>query len=398
MGERIDTTVAVIGGGPAGASAAIALARRGIETLLIERSDGRGNAIGETLAPSANPLLHRLGLYEALAASNARPSYGNRSSWGGPLLPTPDLRLPTDSMAERDFLRDPHGHGWHLDRPALNATLLALATTAGARVWREERVISCARRASDGAWSLGVATPGETWTVTAAMLVDASGRTSLVSRALGMRRRVFDGQVAALTTLSPRAGATAFADTTTLIEATAAGWWYSAPLPNGSLVVAWFSDPDLLARDGAWRPAGWSALLRASAVTWERVAGHGFQLPARIRVLAAGSSMLSRPAAAGWIAAGDAAAAFDPLSSHGVGSALATGAQAADAVVATLAGDEAAFARYTDRILADYAHYLWLRQLYYADEQRWPEASFWQRRHAGFGSMNRAPAQMTASP
>ena len=57
-------TVAVIGGGPAGASAALTLARHGIPALLLEQSDGSGNPDGECLAPTANPLLHRLGLYE----------------------------------------------------------------------------------------------------------------------------------------------------------------------------------------------------------------------------------------------------------------------------------------------------------------------------------------------
>ena len=397
MSGEDDVAVVVIGGGPAGVSAATALVRRGIDALLLERSDGRGNAIGETLAPSVNPLLRRLGLFGALSASHARPSFGNRSSWGSPILPphdsyltTHDSRLPSQPLAERDFLRDPHGHGWHLDRPAFNAALLGCATARGVRVWRGARVISCPRRAADGGWRLGVTTRDGTRTVTAAMLLDASGRTSLVSRALGMRRRVFDRQVAAVGTLSPRPHVP-IADTATLVEAAERGWWYSAPLPDGTLVVAWFSDPDLLAGDGAWRPDGWSTLLQSSAVTWERVAGHGCRLPASIRVVAAGSSLLPQPAGAAWIAAGDAAAAFDPLSSQGIGSALAAGAQAAEAVVATLAGDEAAFARYTDRMRADFAHYLWLRHAYYADEQRWPEAPFWRRRQRVPSSSARDP-------
>lgn len=361
-------TVVVVGGGPAGASTALELVRHGIDTLLLERSDGTGNPIGETLAPSANPLLHRLGLHDLLAATGALPSPGIRSSWG------------SDVLEERDFLRDPDGHGWHLDRPAFNAALLDAADKAGARVWRNAAVTSGEREASGASWRVTISTPIGVQTVCAAYLVDATGRASFVSRRQGVRRRVFDGQVAAVVILGQRQDASAPGDATTLIEAAESGWWYAAPLPDARQVVAWFTDPDLLARAAAWRAPCWWDQLRRSGATWQRVAGSGFAMPGRVQILAAGSSLLPRPAGDGWIAAGDAAAAFDPLSSHGIGSALAGGRAAARAVLSALASDDGAFSRYTDYVLADYARYLWLRHSYYAAEQRWPDAPFWVRR------------------
>ena len=104
-------------------------------------------------------------------------------------------------------------------------------------------------------------------------------------------------------------------------------------------------------------------------------------MPQRIDTFAARSSLLTKPTGDGWIAAGDAAAAYDPLSSHGIGSALADGRNAARAVAATLDGDPASFTTYRDRHLAGYTHYLCTRHAYYADEQRWPTAPFWSRRH-----------------
>ena len=105
-------------------------------------------------------------------------------------------------------------------------------------------------------------------------------------------------------------------------------------------------------------------------------------MPKRFRVVAAGSSLLTQPVGDGWIAAGDAAAAHDPLSSLGIGSALAGGRVAARAVAATLDGDVSARGAYIEQLRSDYARYLWERHAYYADERRWSSMPFWERRHA----------------
>ena len=86
-------TVAILGGGPAGASAALELARLGIDTLLIEQTDGSGNPVGECLAPSANPLLRQLGLMRSPAGIRRPPKLrqplrlGRRRLSGGARLP-----------------------------------------------------------------------------------------------------------------------------------------------------------------------------------------------------------------------------------------------------------------------------------------------------------------------
>jgi flavin-dependent dehydrogenase len=359
--------VVVIGGGPAGASCAHALAPCGVATLVLERSDGSGNPFGETLAPSANPLLQRLGMAGALSASEAAPCHGDRSAWGG-----------DGGLVERDALREPFGHGWHLDRPAFNAALLAMAADAGATVWRRARATTLDRMAQG--WRIGVDAPSGRRTIAGEFVVDATGRAALLARRSGLRRRTLDRLVGAIAAFDPVAPT--IRDTTTLVEAAETGWWYSAPLPNRRLVVAWFTDPDLLALAGAWRLDGWERLLATSGATFGRVARAGASRPRSLQIAAAGSSLWPRVAGDGWIAVGDAAATFDPLSSHGIGSALASGAQAAEAVAATLAGDSTAAGAYHDRLLAQYARYWAMRRAYYGLERRWPDAPFWLRRQA----------------
>jgi flavin-dependent dehydrogenase len=362
-------SVAIIGGGPAGVSAALELTRRGVATIVLERSGGAGNPVGECLAPTINPLLHRLRLEGALTASGALPSHGNRSAWGGDGAPI-----------ERDFLREPFGHGWHLDRPAFNAALLQTAEAAGVLVWRHARVLSLARDAGD--WEIDIELPDGVRTISAAWLIDASGRAAVVARNLGVRRRRFDTQVAVVASLEQSAGVAPLQDATTHIEAEESGWWYAALLPDQRLTVTCFTDPDLLATSGVWRPDAWWRQLAASHLVWEAVSRHQYAVPERIQTVPAGSLLLPNPAGERWVAAGDAAATFDPLSSHGIGSALAGGEHAAAALASAIAGDVAALPAYAARVRTGYAKYLWLRHAYYADERRWPDAPFWVRRHS----------------
>jgi flavin-dependent dehydrogenase len=82
----------------------------------------------------------------------------------------------------------------------------------------------------------------------------------------------------------------------------------------------------------------------------------------------------------GWLAAGDAAIALDPLSSQGILSALYSGLKAAKAVIGVLAGDRDALLQYDVSILKLYTQFLRDRRLYYGVERRWPERLFWKTR------------------
>jgi len=370
-----DLAAVVIGAGPAGAATALLLAGAGLAVLLIGRdgqkgSGGLGEAVcgdrpGESLAPEVRPLLQRLGVLDRFLATEPLPCYGNRSVWGG-----------AGQLAAHDFITNRHGHGWHIDRRRFDAMLLEAATGAGATFAANVRIASATRL--DRGWRLLLRGPAGERVATARLVVDASGRASAFARRQGARRLHDDYLVAATAFLRP--GGAAAVDSTTLVEATPDGWWYSALLPDGRLATAFFTDPDLAV---AHRPAtcsGWLALLHATEHTRHRVKAHDYRLVTPPRLVAAGSARLEPVVGDGWLAAGDAAASYDPLSSHGIGSALAGGLHAAAAIRALLAGNNGALPAYAAGVAAAYALYLDLRRAYYADERRWSAAPFWQRR------------------
>lgn len=188
------TPVAIVGGGPAASAAALSLARRGITSTIIERGDDCGDKPGESLPPSARPLLQALGI----SIDDHLPSTGNRSMWGG------------DAVDDMPFIFSPYGNGWHLDRRRFERMLIDRAVAAGATRRTGTRVASVTRDGRNWRLTLDDSTP-----VDCAFLIDATGRASWLSRRLGARRVHHDRLIAMVAFLD----AGHCDDATTLIEA-----------------------------------------------------------------------------------------------------------------------------------------------------------------------------------
>ena len=94
------------------------------------------------------------------------------------------------------------------------------------------------------------------------------------------------------------------------------------------------------------------------------------------------SFLLDRVCGARWLAVGDAASCFDPLSAQGIYKALADGIAAAHAIAAALATGSDLDASYQHAVQSRFTEYLANRNYFYGLERRWPDSPFWQRRHA----------------
>jgi flavin-dependent dehydrogenase len=350
--------VAIIGGGPAGAAAALSLRELVPEASVAIFDAGRANAFkpGETLSPAATSLLASLGCLGAVEGAagggGALRSFGTQAAWG------------SKELHEHDFLYSLHGNGWRLDRAWFEEMLLGLAEEKGIEVQRGALLTASAETAG---WELTFAGVARQ----ARFVVDASGRTARFARQRGARPVVAD-RLAGVVVLLRSAQAW-----DTLVEAAEDGWWYSTSIPGNRLVVAWMSDTDLIGQKRLKEMDCWRALLAESEHTRRRSLGaDGVGGP---MIFPANSQRLDAVCGRGWVAAGDAAMSFDPLSSQGMTKALRSGKMASFVAADFLRGADTG-ERYAKLAAAEYAEYEKAKRSYYAEEPRWPEAPFWARR------------------
>ena len=356
--------VVVVGGGPTGIAAALTLNERGASVLVVERSLYAEARIGETFPPEIQRVLVQLKLWEDFKRAGYVASAGIRSFWGGP-----------DSY-EQSFIFNPYGNGWHVDRRAFDAAIARAANERGVRLACGSRLLACEQQES-GEWSLRVASRESAFDARARFILDATGRASILARRFGATRIAYD-QLVGIYGFFKKATASARPEPFTLIEAAELGWWYCAPLPGDNLLIAFMTDADLYPHTGRRSASHWKAQLELAPHTQERAAQ--FTLDREPRIVAASTGRLSTMFGKGWVAAGDAAFACDPLSGDGVFRALLAGRRSASAILAEQAGDESALPQYAEALKKEFEAYLRTRQMYYSREGRWPESLFWARR------------------
>jgi flavin-dependent dehydrogenase len=343
----------IAGAGPAGAVAAHVLARNGCRVLLADASDVGKHKVGEALPGVALRLLRSLALPIPSCEGPHREIGGNLSSWN------------SEELVPTDFIHDPDGPGWRLDRLCFDATLRESAILSGA-TFKNASVVDVARR-------------GELWQVklqdggipAARWLIDATGRRAAIVRRLGAKRNRDIPLVALYALGKPKAR---LCLNRTVVEAVPGGWWYAAFLPSGAPIAGLHVRPQDAVRLSAI-PGGWHQALLETRHIFPMFSNAVFDRP--LGPLDASGARLNRFVGEEWIACGDAALSFDPLSSQGIFSALHSGMTAGLAVAGALNGDLTLIDSYAARLEEVRRIYVVHLQRIYRSESRWPTESFW---------------------
>ena len=352
--------VVVVGGGPAGLATAVALRRMDHTVTVLERTDYLAPRVGEHIPPGAKTVLASLGLADVIASERHAACPGIRSVWG------------SDEPQDRDYLFHVAGEGLNLSRPEFDRDFAALAGRAGATVLTRARLTHLSR--AGGLWDLSAQHAGGPAEIRCRVVVDATGRAASVAKRLGALPIVYDELVGIVGNVAVAKRGNHLV----LIEALPDGWWYSAGLADDRVIATFLTDPERTETSRAARSDFWHARLGAARLTAERTGS--IDRTGDLQVRTARTQRLDEAAGEGWLAVGDAAMSFDPLSSEGISKGLEWGTKAAVTAAALCRGDQSAAQAYRYEIGKTFADYLVTRYRYYAVEKRWPNAPFWRRR------------------
>ena len=180
---KSEPEVIVVGGGPAGSSAAFFLAQAGVNVLVLDRARfPRDKICSEYMSPQASRILAEMGALDAVESSGAAQLVGMR------------VHAPNGSVIHGEFASS-HGFrgfrdtGLAVRRTILDAILLDRARFAGARIEEGVRVTDVTRDSTGRVNGvLAVGADGVSRRRNAALVVGADGLRSVVARRLRLIR------------------------------------------------------------------------------------------------------------------------------------------------------------------------------------------------------------------
>lgn len=328
-----EADIAVVGGGPAGAICALALARGGVPVDLVHW-DGYAPGGVELVSGHARQILEQY-CPDLFRQDSGVEIHETVSLWGTP------------EPVTFNAMFNPWGPGVALERAVLDQALRDLARAAGASIAVETKVVNIERR--DGEWQL-LLRKGETEStfLRARFLVIATGR---VAASFVDRPPVAgSSQIALMMPLPARSEMYRAPEHTLYIEAADNGWWYALPTADGGHFAGFCTDRDeVKKRRVTLREFFIHELCRTHLLgrLLPNAAGN-----ARISGRTAGARAFDGAAGDGWIAVGDAAYAPDPLSGMGIEVAIESAQRGADTLLEVMKGRSASakFAEYEDAI------------------------------------------------
>ena len=360
MVRQPNVDIAVIGGGPAGSSAATMLARQGWRVVLLERERFPREHVGESLLPASMPVLEELGAIDAVESAGFLPKYGATMVWGRD--PEPWSWRFSETNAQ-------YPHAYQVWRPTFDHILLQNARARGVDVREGCRVAGVDWSVADPSATVRyVSDTGGQRELSARFVVDASGQAALLAQQAGTRR--WDSFFQNLAVYAYFEGAEPLPppdESNIFIEAYEHGWFWTIPLHTGWSSVGAVVDNE----------TGQRGLQRLGARNFlmEQLAGaphtcrmlRGVRWAAGPNVVRDWSYSSERTTGPGFVMTGDSACFIDPLFSSGVHLAMMSGVMAAAYATTALKTAESG-----DQQLRDMAGDVY-QELYYKEYQQFRE-------------------------
>lgn len=315
-----------IGAGPGGSTTAALVAEAGFSTLLLERERFPRFHVGESLMPETYWTLKRLGVLDEMRARSFPPKVG--------------VQFVSSSTKESaPFIFEQHdehesSQTWHVERAEFDNMLFKNASAKGADCRDGSRVLDVNLKEGGGAKIKYQSADGETHTVNAKVVVDATGQQAMLGNRLGLvevnetlkKAAIWGYYLGAERSEDPDRNTTIILHT----EDKACWFWY-IPLANNIVSVGLVGDHKQLLKGRGTPEEIFADELTKCPGVQRRIANA--KRTGDFHVAKEFSYTTKQHAGDGWVLVGDAFGFIDPVYSSGVFLALKSGEMAADAIV-----------------------------------------------------------------
>jgi len=327
MTPNCECEVLVMGGGPAGSTAATVLTRLGRKVILLEKAHHPRFHIGESLLPMNLPLFERLGVLDKVHAM-------------GVFKPGADFEADNErgynSFEFRRAIGHSPPHAYQVWRQDFDKMLFDHARATGADAREGHEVVAVEQRDPRCSHVEVRTDGGQSYRITTEYVVDATGRDTFLSSKKRLRRKNMEHQSAAIfghfrgAELRPGGDAGNIS-----IYRFDHGWIWMIPLPDGVMSIGAVCRPAYLKqRKGNTVDFLLDTLKRNEGVR-KRIE-HAELIGGEVRVTGNYSYDSVQMGGPGWVMVGDAFAFLDPVFSSGVYLAMSGAEQAAQVVDSAL--------------------------------------------------------------
>src|SRR6266571_3071341 len=313
--------VAIIGGGPAGSTAAALLARASRRVIVFEREKFPRFHIGESLLPFSMKAFTRLGLHEKFSRA------GFLKKFGGEIVGA--CSENGTKFYFKDGYRSQTDHAYQVTRGDFDKVLLDHAVECGAEVHQETSVDQV--EFSNDEVELGIKYNGSFHSIRARYVIDASGRTSVLGRKFKIKK-TYD-HLQKLSIFAHYDGvwrAEGIDGTLTVLIRAIDRWFWLIPLSAERTSVGVVLDSEIFRKSKLGAGEFLDQALAEQPIIAKRMTNA--RCVSQVYVEADFSYRSARLHGDRWLLAGDAAGFIDPIFSSGVFLAVFSGELAADAL------------------------------------------------------------------
>ena len=333
----MNTDVVIVGGGISGLILSILLKEKKIDHVVLNRVEKRKTLeLPETIPPSTLVLLESLNLLELFSKSSSK-TFGYHSLWNSDVLTTDNF-----------FNHNPYKYGLKLNKKKL---LNDLGELVSDNIIQFNNLIEIDR--SDENVTVKIESDHTVQTINSRIIIDATGRNRAILKLLGITNESLDNQVALSCHLPyfkhPKLIHPVY------VESFENGWGIVSTLNehiNGMTLYTKKGSP-ILPQLKDYQ--NWKELLSNTKLLKDFLTD---DLNRKVVGGKANSSKASQITGSNWLAMGDAAIAFDPLSSHGISNAIYCANLASTAIESHVTNDAIApFQQYDDTICQIFNEY-----------------------------------------